>query len=271
MAFRVARLSRRRLSRPGGIALLLTYCRPRRSEHGSHLEASRVRSPRSVQRLGSASALLGSSSTHEGLGVRGPLPLRRRGRVPPLAACSVQRRRPRSPLPILRASGGTCAAGPFPRVRGQPDRSVRLFPAGRVPSWACATLLGQPGPVQVIRFLSRAQRAAPDRDHARRGRRVPAGRRGAHRVGLRHSGDRWARLARNPPARPADGDGHGVFAAIFILVANVIVDLVYSILDPRIEPKACARAADRRPAPAWPTPPSCHCSRAREPRSTARA
>ena len=93
---------------------------------------------------------------------------------------------------------------------------------------------GAPGVARAA--LARApQRDAPRRDDARDGHRARARRRDLHRDGLRPPGPRQDR----DPVDLRNFDlpvmqGIVVFATLAIIVFNLIVDLVYAAIDPRI-------------------------------------
>ena len=61
-----------------------------------------------------------------------------------------------------------------------------------------------------------------------------ARRRAARRNGLQHPRRRAARLRRDHPGRLPVIQGTVLLAAMFIIVANIVVDIAYAYLDPRV-------------------------------------
>ena len=70
--------------------------------------------------------------------------------------------------------------------------------------------------------------------YARLLRRSPARRRDPDGVGVQHPRHRPARLRRDHARRPSDHPGTVLFGAFVIIVMNLIVDVMYAFLDPRV-------------------------------------
>ena len=69
---------------------------------------------------------------------------------------------------------------------------------------------------------------------ARPRHRDPARRRDPHRDRLQHPRHRPARLRRDPARRPADDPGHRAVRRVLHHLANLVVDIAYAFLDPRV-------------------------------------
>ena len=82
------------------------------------------------------------------------------------------------------------------------------------------------------------QRAAADRDAARPRHRPPARRRDLHETVLGYQGLGRARSWRRTASTSPTVMGITVFATIAVIICNLIVDLLYAVIDPRIRPQA---------------------------------
>ncbi len=90
------------------------------------------------------------------------------------------------------------------------------------------------GEGRVIGSARAAQRAHPGHHHLRpRPRRAPR-RSGDHREGVQHAGPRRAAAGCGRQHRPPRRRRRHLFAAFLIILANVVVDMVYGLLDPRV-------------------------------------
>ena len=74
----------------------------------------------------------------------------------------------------------------------------------------------------------------PDPDDPRARHRHAARRRDPRRSRVQHPRHRPARLHRDQALGSADRAGHRVAGAMFIIVANIVVDVAYAYLDPRV-------------------------------------
>ena len=78
------------------------------------------------------------------------------------------------------------------------------------------------------------RRPHPDRDPDRPRRRPPARRRRAHRDGVQHPRRRPLRLRLDHQRRLPAIQGGVLFKAFFIITANIVVDVLYAFIDPRV-------------------------------------
>ena len=87
---------------------------------------------------------------------------------------------------------------------------------------------------RVVAAPGRALGDQPDRHDARARHRRAARRRGAGRNRVQHPRHRAPDLRRDHALGLPDRQGTVLLAAMFIIVANIVVDIVYAYLDPRV-------------------------------------